>query len=68
MANPEVSDFNIFARKEHKSLFFPWKGKVRQGKGGGGRGGRGGVEMFLRSAFCIAVTNLRNKRLNLSRS
>ena len=60
MANPEVSDCNIFARKEHKSLFFPWKGKARQGAGG--------VEMFLRSAFCIAVTNLRNKRLNLSRS
>ena len=66
MANPEVSDCNIFARKEHKlSLFFPWKGKARQGEGGGrGRG----VEMFFRSAFCIAVTNLRNKRLNLSRS
>ena len=62
MANPEVSDCNIFARKEHKSLFFPWKGKAR-----GGEGGRG-VEMFFRSAFCIAVTNLRNKRLNLSRS
>ena len=45
MANPEVSDCNIFARKEHKSLFFPWKGKARGGEGGGG-GGEGGGDVF----------------------
>ena len=53
MANPEVSDFNIFARKEHKSLFFPWKGKVRQGKGGGGGGGGGGWRCFFAVRFAL---------------
>ena len=51
MANPEVSDCNIFARKEHKSLFFPRKGKARGGGGGGG--GEGGWRCFFAVRFAL---------------